>query len=211
MQQLKCDVPGVGRGQSRSSHRLPGLRPRRVTVEIDLPVPVSQCQTSRLRGSCRSKGTVASPEETSRYKNSRASPPPARVIHPGDSSGLFSTFFCVQVAFPVLSGLQYLAWPTKRSMKKFYSSVQQQKGGSDCGVFAIAFAFDIAQGVDPQYVNYTQTEMRKHLKTCLQQDSVTAFPRNWQSAKRRVIRCRKILDELWSSVTNVTNGFILVM
>ena len=39
VQQLKGNVPGVGRGQSRRNHRLPCLRPRRVTVEIDLPVP----------------------------------------------------------------------------------------------------------------------------------------------------------------------------
>ena len=40
--------------------------------------------------------------------------------------------------------------------------VQQQKGRSDCGLFSVAFAFDLAQGIEPQYVNYIQSEMRKH-------------------------------------------------
>ena len=59
--------------------------------------------------------------------------------------------------------------------------VQQQKGGSDCGIFLVAFAFDLAQGREPQYVNYIQSEMRKHLKTCIQQGTLTTFPRNFPS------------------------------
>ena len=59
--------------------------------------------------------------------------------------------------------------------------VQQQKGGSDCGLFSVAFAFDLAQSIEPQYVNYIQSEMRKHLKTCIQQGTITSFPRNLPS------------------------------
>ena len=59
--------------------------------------------------------------------------------------------------------------------------VQQQKGGSDCGLFSVAFAFDLAQGIEPQYINYIQSEMRKHLKTCIQQGTLTSFPRNFPS------------------------------
>ena len=66
--------------------------------------------------------------------------------------------------------------------------VQQQKEGRDCGLFSVAFAFDLAHGIEPQYVNYIQSEMRKHLKTCIQQGTITSFPRNFPS-KQVIRRC----------------------
>ena len=35
-----------------------------------------------------------------------------------------------------------------------------------CGLFAIAFAMEVAYGGDPAVVSYQQTEMRKHLVSC---------------------------------------------
>ena len=63
------------------------------------------------------------------------------------------------------------------------AAVQQQRGGNDCGLFAIAFAFDIAVGVDPQYVRYVQPDMRKHLVACFKKGEITAFPRHFGGAK----------------------------
>ena len=60
-------------------------------------------------------------------------------------------------------------------MKVSIEAVQQQKGQSDCGLFAVAFAFDIAAGVDPQNINYIQAEMREHLLSCLCKGKITSF------------------------------------
>ncbi|XP_062501518.1 uncharacterized protein LOC134178647 [Corticium candelabrum] len=62
-------------------------------------------------------------------------------------------------------------------MKVSVEAVQQQKGPSDCGLFAVALAFDIAAGVDPQNINYIQAEMREHLLSCLCKGNITPFPR----------------------------------
>ncbi|CAB4043419.1 polycystic kidney disease 1-like 2, partial [Paramuricea clavata] len=45
--------------------------------------------------------------------------------------------------------------------------VQVQLGEVDCGVFAIAFAYDLAAGNDPSNVRYDQSKMREHLTNCL--------------------------------------------
>ena len=44
---------------------------------------------------------------------------------------------------------------------------QFQKGGSDCGLFAIAYAVDLCQGIEPADVRYQQESMRSHLLQCL--------------------------------------------
>ena len=53
--------------------------------------------------------------------------------------------------------------------------VQQQRGVSDCGVFAIAFAISLAYGDQPQTQLYTQSKMRKHLVDCLDSHYFTPF------------------------------------
>ncbi len=44
------------------------------------------------------------------------------------------------------------------------SFVQQQEGADDCGVFAIAFAVEVAFGGNPSKVIYKQEEMRNHFE-----------------------------------------------
>ena len=46
--------------------------------------------------------------------------------------------------------------------------VQQQAGGSDCGLFAIAFAVALAHGQDPATLMFDQQAMREHLRLYLQ-------------------------------------------
>ena len=54
--------------------------------------------------------------------------------------------------------------------------VQQQTNGSDCGVFAIAFATSLVFGVDPIFVNFDAKGMRPHLATCLRNGKISLFP-----------------------------------
>ena len=54
--------------------------------------------------------------------------------------------------------------------------VQQQKNGSDCGVFATAFATCLAYGGIPRNISFDVPEMRQHLLRCLQNGSIQPFP-----------------------------------
>jgi hypothetical protein len=54
---------------------------------------------------------------------------------------------------------------------------QQQIGGLDCCVFAIAFAVDISMGNDITKMRYDQFKMRGHLISCLKNEILTPFPK----------------------------------
>ena len=54
--------------------------------------------------------------------------------------------------------------------------VQQQKGDSNCGVFAIAFALHAILGDDMTNIHFDQTVMRSHLLHCLQTKHFDRFP-----------------------------------
>lgn len=55
--------------------------------------------------------------------------------------------------------------------------IQQQVGVSDCGVYALAVATSLCYGEDPTIIEWTQSQMRAHLVTCLQSDEMRPFPR----------------------------------
>ena len=54
--------------------------------------------------------------------------------------------------------------------------VQQQKNGSDCGVFAIAFATCIVYGIKPEEVSFDIPKLRPHLVECLGSNTIVPFP-----------------------------------
>jgi len=56
-------------------------------------------------------------------------------------------------------------------------NVQRQSNGVDCGVLAIAIAFELCSGRDPCGVKFAETvSIRKHLATCLESCNISAFP-----------------------------------
>ena len=55
--------------------------------------------------------------------------------------------------------------------------VQKQISGSDCGLFALAFATDICHGIDPVIQSYDQQKMRAHYVSCLELREMVPFPR----------------------------------
>ena len=57
-----------------------------------------------------------------------------------------------------------------------YANVKQQVGGSDCGLFAIAFATSLCFGLSPEKQNYNQKEMRSHLSKCFLEGKIDPFP-----------------------------------
>eukprot|EP00058_Branchiostoma_floridae_P018043 XP_002603532.1 hypothetical protein BRAFLDRAFT_79068 [Branchiostoma floridae] len=62
--------------------------------------------------------------------------------------------------------------------------VQRQGNVFDCGLFAIAWAVDIAEGQDVSKVVFDDRKMRSHLETCFKQGKLTQFPR--QTSCRKV-------------------------
>ena len=64
----------------------------------------------------------------------------------------------------------------------FHSSIvtmlecQKQKGGTDCGLFAIAYATAIGHGVDPTSMTLNQAAMRSHLNKCFEEENLSLFP-----------------------------------
>ncbi len=56
------------------------------------------------------------------------------------------------------------------------SPVRECPGGSDCGLFAIAFAVDLCTGKDPHVCSYEQNQMRKHLHECFEKGLMIPFP-----------------------------------
>ena len=53
--------------------------------------------------------------------------------------------------------------------------VDKQSNGSDCGVLAIAYVFDICSGGDPCTVRFDHSKIRSHLATCLENCQVSRF------------------------------------
>lgn len=57
-----------------------------------------------------------------------------------------------------------------------FAPCQQQRNGSDCGVFAIAFATSIVFGSAPQNMTFDIAKMRPHLVACLRAGVMSQFP-----------------------------------
>ena len=72
-----------------------------------------------------------------------------------------------------------------RKLQVFMPLVQLQRGGADCGCFAVAFVVSLLFGDDPTSLLYSQKEMRGHLEDCLQSELFTPFPASEKKAKRK--------------------------
>ena len=75
-----------------------------------------------------------------------------------------------------------------------FEDVQVQRGSSDCGLFALAFATSLCHGEDPGQLNYVQHELREHLLVCLQNRTITPFPRRIRKRKKIKARSQVVLQ-----------------
>jgi len=76
---------------------------------------------------------------------------------------------------------------TAARLRKLYSNydgmqvrleqVQQQTDGTSCGQWAIAYAFDLALGLNPRRAKYDFGKMAGHLVSAFETATVTPFPR----------------------------------
>lgn len=65
---------------------------------------------------------------------------------------------------------------SSRSLRINVEPVQRQQNGTDCGVFALAFATSLLHGQDPSKVIYDVSQLRPHLLSCLKAGQMTPFP-----------------------------------
>lgn len=95
-------------------------------------------------------------------------------------------------SFPhsVLRQIAQLMHTSERQIRIITSPVQQQTNGYDCGLYAIAFATELAFGFNPEEASFNQSEMRSHLLNCYKNQTMDRFPR----MKSRVSRCKKTMQ-----------------
>ena len=65
---------------------------------------------------------------------------------------------------------------------------QQLPGALDCGLYAVAYATEICYGKDPAVVNFQQSQMKSHLKQCLENGRITRFPQVQTLIKNRGLK-----------------------
>ena len=63
--------------------------------------------------------------------------------------------------------------------------VQHQTNSNDCGLFALAFATDFAEGTDPSERNYDEKALRNHLLQCFRNNEINQFPQEDMSLKSK--------------------------
>ena len=72
-------------------------------------------------------------------------------------------YYCDEETNCIIANL-FQCGPSKVAIKLAHS--QKQKGCSDCGLFAIAFATAVAYGINPSKLKLKQEAMRPHLINC---------------------------------------------
>ena len=76
--------------------------------------------------------------------------------------------------------------------------VQQQKGGTDCGLFAIAFIEYIARTKkNPANVLFDQSKMRNHALKCLKNDTIEPFPLTTKTTKIKICKRKEFQLEIY--------------
>ena len=59
----------------------------------------------------------------------------------------------------------------------------KQKGGNDCGLFAVGVLTALAFGVDVTKVKFDQEGMRPHFVKCIESKEITLFPFSYVSSR----------------------------
>ena len=60
----------------------------------------------------------------------------------------------------------------------------EKPNGSDCGILAIAYAFDLCSCMDPCAEMFDHRQIRQHLATCLENCQVCCVSETYQKQKR---------------------------
>ena len=91
------------------------------------------------------------------------------------SVNVFDSKFCT-IPMDVKMQIAALLCCTSSRITTRFHKTQSQIGSSDCGVFAIAFATDLAFGLKSASHHYEQDKLRPHFLECLKSEQMTPFP-----------------------------------
>ena len=93
-----------------------------------------------------------------------------------------------------ISGLEK---SVSRELKIAQESVQQQEGGSDCGVFAVMYLIEAMFGTDIRKASYDQGQLRQHIVQCLGDRHWLPFPRAEKPTKVKRVRGRTLHEKVF--------------
>ncbi|CAF3460435.1 unnamed protein product [Rotaria sp. Silwood2] len=82
--------------------------------------------------------------------------------------------------------------PNEEKALVSFENVQQQIGGNDCGLFALAFATSLCHGTSPSMLFYNQSLLREHYVQCIENNKIEPFPSKPKRGSNRNIS--KIVD-----------------
>lgn len=81
---------------------------------------------------------------------------------------------------------------SSKSIQLVWPSVSKQYGTSDCGLFAIANATALCQGLDPASWKYDQPKMRAHLLLCYFNSCMSSFPGSSRGTQRDPVKVQDV-------------------
>ena len=106
---------------------------------------------------------------------------------------------------------------TGKSVRFHLIPVQRQAGGTECGLFAIAFAVALSFGLNPAKLIFDQSKMRAHLIFCFLDQTFSNFPfhinTNWKKKKQISLKvnifciCRGLYDSEMMQCTQCLEWF----
>ena len=89
---------------------------------------------------------------------------------------LYDSLKGASISSAIYSQISTLSNCKLKSLRIIRAGVQQQSNGTNCGLFSIAFAVDIAFGITPKERAYAESEMRNHLLKCFKNRKMSPFP-----------------------------------
>ena len=100
----------------------------------------------------------------------------ASTIHVVDADIVLydSKYSCLSESSKIL--LSKLIKTDKPTITIKMASVTKQSGDSDCGLFAIAYATHLSNGLDPSLCVFNQAQMRQHIINCFESENLQPFP-----------------------------------
>ena len=116
----------------------------------------------------------------------------------GSEVNYYDSMFTGSLKPCVKKQIASLVYGTGPKITVHVKPVQQQRNGSDCGPFSLAFATSLLNNEDPSNVAYSQEKLREHLIHCHQKGKLTSFPKdNIQSKPLRRAKSKSIPLELY--------------
>ena len=73
---------------------------------------------------------------------------------------------CSRVRLRTVLKNKFVIYYTQKKIKVHGMPVQQQKNKTDCGIYAISFAYFIANDIHPSIASLEETRSKKHLYFC---------------------------------------------